>query len=210
MARYTEAVCKLCRREGVKLMLKGEKCFSKCILDKRKTIPGQHGKNFRSRKQSEYNKRLREKQKLKRMLGITEKPFRRYFATASKMKGLTGENLLKILEMRLDNVVHRLGFTISKVAARQMVLHGHVLVNGKSVNIPSAQVQPGDVISMKPGSQENAVFRRWWEQSEKNLPVPSWLERNTTEFAGTVKAVPLREEVSFPVNEQLIVELYSK
>src|SRR5581483_4653643 len=129
-------VCKLCRREGMKLFLKGEKCFTKCTLEKRKEIPGMHGKGFRGKKTSEYNKRLREKQKLKRMINVAEKPFRRYFACAQRQPGLTGVSLLRFLETRLDNVVHRLGFTTSKAAARQMVLHGHILVNGETVGIP--------------------------------------------------------------------------
>ena len=141
MSRYIGAVCKLCRREGTKLFLKGEKCFTKCILDKRKELPGMHGR-ARMRKPSEYSKRLREKQKLRRMIGVSERPFRRFFEIASRQKGMTGENLLRILETRLDNVTHRMGFTISKVAARQMVLHGHILVNGKCVSVPSLRSSP--------------------------------------------------------------------
>ncbi len=210
VSRYTGAVCKLCRREGTKLFLKGEKCFSKCILDKRKEIPGQHGKGRFNRKQSEYAKRLREKQKLRRMIGISEKPFRHNFELAARQKGLTGENLLLLLETRLDNVTQRLGFTISKVAARQMVLHGHILVNGKSVNIPSFRVKPGDQVVLKESSRNNPVFKRWWEQTHQNLTLPSWLESNTADYSGKIKNLPSRAEMSFPVNEQLIVELYSK
>jgi small subunit ribosomal protein S4 len=210
VARYTGSVCKLCRREGVKLFLKGDKCYAKCILEKRKTIPGQHGKEFRNRKLSEYNKRLREKQKLKRLIGLTERPFRRYFAEASRLKGLTGENLLRLLETRLDNVTQRLGFAISKVTARQMVLHGHIRVNGKLVNIPSYQLKPGDKVSLIEKSRENVLFKKWWEQTGQSLMMPSWLEKEQGSYSGTMKSWPMREEISFPVNEQLIVELYSK
>jgi len=209
--RYSGPVCRLCRREGVKLFLKGDKCFTKCVLDKRKGVPGQHGKAFSGgRKASEYNKRLREKQKLRRMIGVAEKPFRRYFAIAAAKPGLTGENLLRILETRLDNVTQRLGFAISKVAARQMVLHGHMLVNGKAVNVPSYQLKPGDAVSMKEGSRANALYARWWEQTHKTSVFPSWLESNVAAWSGQVKTWPARDEMSFPVNEQLIVELYSK
>lgn len=210
MARYIGPVCKLCRREGTKLFLKGEKCFSKCVLDKRKEIPGQHGKSRRMRKISEYAKRLREKQKLRRLAGIGEKPFQRYFEWVSRKKGLTGENLLRLLETRLDHVTQRLGFSISKAASRQMVLHGHILVNGKTVTIPSYPLSPGDVISLKESSRNIAYFQKWWEESQKNLNLPSWLEREEASFSGKIKSFPLREEISFPVNEQLIVELYSK
>ncbi len=208
--RYTGPVCKLCRREGTKLFLKGEKCFSHCILEKRKEIPGQHGKGFRMKKISEYNKRLREKQKLKRMLNVGEKPFRRYFALASKKKGLTGTNLLVLLETRLDHVVQRLGFSLSRVAARQMVLHGHVKVNGKDVNVPSYQLKPGDTIMLKEGSRDNIFYKKWWEQAKVSALIPSWLESNFDQWSGSVKSWPSREEISFPVNDQLIVELYSK
>ena len=159
---------------------------------------------------SEYNKRLREKQKLKRMIGLTETPFRNYFEKAAKLPGLTGENLLRLLETRLDNVVHRLGFTISKVAARQMVLHGHILLNGKSVNIPSHPVKPGDQIAMKASSKESPVYKKWWEQTSQASLVPVWLERDQEGYSGQVKSLPTREDSSFPVNDQFIVELYSK
>ena len=210
MSRYIGPVCKLCRREGVKLFLKGDKCFTKCVLDKRKSIPGEHGKAYQSRKASEYHKRLREKQKLRRMIGLGERPFRRYFALAAKRPGLTGENLLRYLETRLDNVTQRLGFAISKVAARQMVLHGHILVNGKAVNMPSYALKPGDTVSMKESSRANAVYQRWWEQSHQSLTIPSWLDSSAPSWSGVVKSWPMREDMSFPVNEQLIVELYSK
>lgn len=210
MSRYIGPVCKLCRREGTKLFLKGEKCFTKCILDKRKEIPGQHGKSFRNKKLSEYSKRLREKQKLRRMISVGERPFRRYFAWASRQKGLTGENLLRLLETRLDNVTQRLGFTISKAAARQMVLHGHVLVNGKTVGVPSYQLRPGDTVTLKENARQNAFYQKWWEESQKNTNLPSWLERDAAQFSGKIKNWPLRDEMSFAVNEQLIVELYSK
>lgn len=209
MSRYIGPVCRLCRREGTKLFLKGDKCLAKCIFEKRKEIPGQHGKG-RSRKPSEYSKRLREKQKLRRMIGVSERPFRRYFQLASAKKGMTGENLLRLLETRLDNVTQRLGFAASKVAARQMVLHGHMLVNGKRVNIPSYQLKPGDIIDLNEKSRESVHFKKWWEQSQQTITIPSWLERDTVQFKGQVKNWPLREEISFPINEQLIVELYSK
>lgn len=207
--RYIGPVCKLCRREGMKLFLKGEKCFTKCTLEKRKEIPGMHGKGFRGKKTSEYNKRLREKQKLKRMINVAEKPFRRYFAWAQRQPGLTGVSLLRFLETRLDNVVHRLGFTTSKQAARQMVLHGHIEVNGKTVGIPSFQLKPGDKVVLKSGARENVHFKKWWELNHKNPAIPTWLE-NDAEYSGVVKSWPMREDSSFPVNDQLIVELYSK
>ncbi len=208
--RYIGPVCKLCRREGMKLFLKGEKCFNHCILEKRKEIPGQHGKGFRMKKISEYNKRLREKQKLKRLLNVGERPFRRYFAWASKKKGLTGTNLLVLLETRLDNVVHRAGFSPSRVAARQMVLHGHILVNSKEVNIPSYALKPGDVVSLKEAFRSNVFFKKWWEQAKASALIPSWLESNFDQWSVKVLSWPAREEISFPVNDQLIVELYSK
>lgn len=210
MSRYIGPVCKLCRREGTKLFLKGEKCFSKCILEKRKEIPGQHGKSRRPKKLSEYSKRLREKQKLRRLIGVGERPFRRYFEWASRQKGLTGENLLRLLETRLDNVIQRMGFSLSKAAARQMVLHRHILVNGRSVNLPSYQLKPGDAVALEESSRNNVHFQKWWEESQKNSTLPSWLERDSASFSGKVKNWPMREEMSFPVNEQLIVELYSK
>lgn len=210
VSRYIGPVCKLCRREGTKLFLKGEKCFTKCILDKRKEIPGQHGKSHRNKKLSEYSKRLREKQKLRRLSSIGERPFRRYFEIASRLKGLTGENLLRLLETRLDNVVHRMGFTTSKAAARQMVLHQHILVNGKKVNVPSYQLKPGDTLVLKEDSRQNPFYQKWWEESQKNLSLPAWLERDPSQFGGKIKNWPMRSEMSFPINEQLIVELYSK
>ena len=211
MSRYIGPVCRLCRREGTKLFLKGQKCFTKCVLEKRKEIPGQHGKGrSRVRKPSEYSKRLREKQKLRRMIGVGERPFRRYFAWAASRPGLTGETLLRLLETRLDNVVQRMGFSISKVAARQMILHGHILVNGKTFNIPSYPVKPGDQIVLKEGSRTNVHFQKWWEQSHQSSSFPSWLDSQADTFSGQVKSWPSREEMSFPVNEQLIVELYSK
>lgn len=210
MSRYTGPVCRLCRREGTKLFLKGDKCFTKCILEKRKETPGMHSKGRRPRKPSEYSKRLREKQKLKRQIGIGERPFRRYFDWAARRPGLTGENLLRFLETRLDNVTQRLGFAISKVAARQMVLHGHFLVNGKRVSVPSYPLKPGDKITLKESSRSNVLYQKWWEQSQQAATVPSWLEVQPAQFAGQVKSWPMREEMSFAVNEQLVVELYSK
>ena len=210
MSRYIGPVCRLCRREGTKLFLKGEKCFTKCVLEKRKEIPGAHGKGRRMKKPSEYSKRLREKQKLRRMIGIGEAPFRRYFAWAAQRPGLTGENLLRFLETRLDNVVQRMGFATSKVAARQMVLHGHFTVNGKHVNIPSYPVKPGDKVTLKESSRSVPLYQKWWEQAHQSATFPAWLESDLSSFSGQVKSWPTRDEMSFPVNEQLIVELYSK
>ena len=208
--RYTGPVCRLCRKEGTKLFLKGDKCFNRCVLEKRPAPPGMHSKSRRPRKASEYSKRLREKQKLRRMIGIGEAPFRRYFAMAAAKPGLTGETLLRFLETRLDNVTQRLGFAISKVAARQMVLHGHIRVNGKSVNIPSYALKPGDKVSMKESSRANPLYAKWWEKTHEQPAFPSWLQSDAGSFSGEVKSWPMRDEMSFPVNEQFIVELYSK
>lgn len=228
MARYIGPVCKVCRREGVKLFLKGDRCFTKCPIDKHEGAvpPGQHA-HRRAGKPTEYGKRLREKQKARRISGVLERQFRRYFAVASHQKGNTGENLLRILETRLDNVVRRLGFATSLAAARQLVLHEHVRVNGQRVNIPSRQVKPGDAVTLDDSLRVNPFVKRSLEHAAQRGGVPGWLEwesglpeavkkpgdANSLEgvtLGGKMKNWPAREEMSYPVNEQFIVELYSK
>ena len=209
MARYTGASCRTCRRENLKLFLKGERCYSdKCSFERRAYAPGQHGQN-RFRKVSDYALQLREKQKVKHMYGMLEKQFCRYFYLADKAKGVTGLNLLSMLECRLDNVAYRLGFAGSRDQARQFVRHNHFLINGKKVNIPSCQVKPGDIISLKEKSRKNAFIVENLEGVARR-GVPSWLELDKGNFQGTVKAMPNRDEITMPINEQLIVELYSK
>lgn len=208
MARYTEAVCRLCRREGTKLFLKGERCYTpKCAVDRRNYAPGQHGQN--RKKVSEYGTQLREKQKLRRIYGVLEKQFRNYFKEASRRQGVTGENLLQILESRLDNIVFRLGFGTSRVEARQLVTHGHFLVNGKKVDIPSYLTKPGDVIEVKEKSQDSPKFKDLREFAATQN-VASWLERDVEALRGKVLATPAREDIDLPVAEHLIVELYSR
>lgn len=208
MARYHGAVCRLCRREGVKLFLKGEKCSTKCVFDKKSSAPGQAKKKMRS-KSSEYKKRLREKQKAKQYTGVLEKQFRRYFAKAEKMKGLTGENLLSLLETRLDNVCRKAGFSASLKGARQLVCHGHILVNGKRVDIPSYHVKPGDSVQISEHMKANASVIKAIEFASSK-ETPSWMEFNKAKSQVKVLKMPSRSEVSVPVTEQLIVELYSK
>lgn len=209
MARYTGPVCRLCRREGVKLFLKGERCFSdNCALERRPYPPGQHGK--RSVKLTPYALMLREKQKTKRIYGVLEAQFERYFDIASKTPGKTGENLLILLERRLDNVVFRAGFARSRREARQFVRHGHFYVNGKKVNIPSYLVDPGDVIELSPLGKENETIREILETGGIRAKVPSWLEVNYEEAKIKVLYLPSREEIDIPVDENKIVELYSK
>ena len=208
MARYTEAVCRLCRREGIKLFLKGERCFGdKCGIEKRHYAPGQHGQG-RS-KPSEYALQLREKQKAKRSYGILEKQFKNYFDKAEKSKGITGENLLRMLECRLDNVVYLMGFAHSASQARQLVRHNHFSVNGKKVNIPSCLVNVGDVIEVKTKSQSIEPIKTALERAEQK-GIPQWLEVDKKEFKGTIVSFPTREDITKPLQEQLIVELYSK
>ena len=209
MARYTDPVCRLCRREGIKLFLKGPKCFSdKCPIEKRNFAPGQHGKD-RKAKIVGYGLQLREKQKTKRMYFTQESQFRNYFEKAARTKGVTGEMLLQQLERRLDTVVHRLGFGISRRQARQLVRHGHVHVNGRKVNIPSYQVNVGDEIVIRESSRKLAILEQAKEfASHQNSP--GWLEIDRDNFKGKVLSLPKREEIQLPVNEQLIVELYSK
>jgi small subunit ribosomal protein S4 len=209
LARYRGASCRQCRREKLKLFLKGERCFSdKCAFERRSYAPGQHGQ-ARLRKSSDYSIQLREKQKVRRIYGILEDQFRRYFFMADRKKGVTGENLLQLLERRLDNTIYRLGFANSRNQARQLVRHNHILVNGQRVNIPSYLVTVGEEIVLKEKSQKNlavnesivAVARRG---------VPSWLTADHTNYKGMVKTLPVREELTTPIQEQLIVELYSK
>ena len=209
MARYTDPVCRLCRREGIKLFLKGPKCFSdKCPLEKRNFAPGQHGKD-RKAKIVGYGLQLREKQKTKRMYFAQESQFRNYFEKAARAPGVTGELLLQQLERRLDTVVHRIGFGISRRQARQLVRHGHVHVNGRKVNIPSYQVNVGDEITIRESSRKLAILEQAKEfASHQNAP--GWLEIDRENFKGRVLSLPKREEIQLPVNEQLIVELYSK
>ena len=208
MARYTDAVCRLCRRENQKLFLKGDRCYTdKCAVERRASAPGQHGQG-RS-KASEYGLQLREKQKAKRYYGLLEHQFRSYFEMASKKQGKTGENLLSILETRLDNVVYRLGFAMSRAEARQLVRHGHFTVDGKKVDIPSFLVKPGMVIALKESDRSNEKFKASIEANSFRQP-PKWLEYDANALAAKVAAVPVREDVDFPIEEQLIVELYSK
>ncbi|MDZ7722947.1 MAG: 30S ribosomal protein S4 [candidate division KSB1 bacterium] len=209
MARHTGADCKLCRREGMKLFLKGVKCSTnKCTFDKKGYAPGEHGQKRRF-KQSEYAIQLREKQKLKRMYGLFENQFHNYFEKADKRKGVTGENLLKLLECRLDNVVYRLGLASSRDAARQLVKHRHFTLNGKRVDIPSIQVKPGDLVQVIEKSRQMDVFHDSMKRVREGKMVP-WLELDKANMKGNFLQVPDREEIPINVNEQLVVELYSK
>ncbi|HLG22773.1 MAG TPA: 30S ribosomal protein S4 [Candidatus Manganitrophaceae bacterium] len=208
MARYIGPVCRLCRREGTKLFLKGSRCFSdKCAIDRRSYPPGQHGQ-ARPRI-SEYSAQLREKQKLKRIYGLLERQFRQYFFKAERKKGIAGENLLRLLESRLDNVVYRLGFASSRKQARMLIRQNHFAVNGKTVNIPSCLVDINDAVEVKEGSRGLLPIQSALEQIE-GRGIPAWLELDKTRFRGTVKALPTKEEIALPVNEQLVVELYSR
>ena len=209
MARYTGAVCRLCRREGQKLFLKGDRCYTdKCAIDRRSYAPGQHG-NARNKKLSEYGLQLREKQKAKRYYGVQESQFEGYFEMANKRAGMTGENLLAILESRLDNVVYRLGFAMSRAEARQLVRHGHFTVNGTKVNIPSFLLKVGDVVELKDKSRSLDKFKGSLE-ANASRPVPKWLDFDQNNRVGKVVALPAREDIDLPVQEHLIVELYSK
>ena len=208
MARYTEAVCRMCRREGQKLFLKGDRCYTqKCAMECRAYAPGMHGQN-RS-KTSEYGTQLREKQKAKRYYGLLENQFRNYFELAERRPGQTGENLLAILESRLDNVVYRLGFAMSRAEARQLVSHGHFTVNGRKVNIPSFLVKPGMVISLKDSSKSLEKIKANVEANAFRQP-PKWLEYDANNMIAKVTAHPAREDIDLPIEEHLIVELYSK
>lgn len=210
MARYREAVCRLCRREGIKLFLKGERCFSeKCAIERRNFAPGQHGKERRP-KLVGYGLQLREKQKTKRVYGIVETQFRNYFEKAERQRGVTGENLLVKLERRLDNVVYRMGFATSRAGARQLLRHGHVLVNGRKVNIPSHEVAVGDAITVKDQMKQNALLQQSLEFAAHQGKV-SWIEVDRDNMVGKVISLPRREEIATPpIQERLIVELYSK
>jgi small subunit ribosomal protein S4 len=209
LARYTESVCRICRREGLKLFLKAQRCYTeKCAIERRQYAPGQHGQTRRS-KLSDYGAKLREKQKVKRLYGLMEGQFRNYFEKASRGKGITGEALLLSLECRLDNMVYRLGFCGSRSSARQLVLHGHFLVNDKKVTIPSYQVKTGDRISLKEKSRQNPHILESLEGVERR-GLPTWLDLDKKNFVGTVKTLPTREELTLPMQEQMIVEFYSK
>jgi small subunit ribosomal protein S4 len=208
MARYTGPVCKLCRREGVKLFLKGDKCITKCTLERRNTRPGQHGSG-RARKASGYALQLREKQKVRRTYGILERQFRRHFDTAARRPGKTSENLLQILEMRLDNLVYRLGFADSRAQARQLVCHGHFAVNGRKTDIPSFIAKPNDVISVRDRSKNLEYFKtRALLLAEKG--VPAWLSLDITNMSGRVTSLPSRTDLELPFEEQKVVELYQR
>ena len=208
MARYTGAVCRQCRREGQKLFLKGERCYTKkCALERRAYAPGQHGQG--RKKVSEYGKQLRTKQFAKRYYGGLEGQFRHYFEKAEKMQGVTGENLLALLESRLDNVAYRLGFGTSRAQARQIVLHGHVTVNGRKVNIPSYLVKPGDVVALKEASRSLTLIKDITESTSAR-PVPKWLDLDKQNQQGKVVSLATREDIDLPIEETLIVELYSK
>lgn len=209
MARYTGPVCRLCRREDMKLFLKGERCYTdKCGYERRSYPPGQHGQ-VRRRKRSDYGEQLREKQKVRRIYGVAERQFRGYYARATRMKGVAGHNLLQLLERRLDNVVYRMGFVSDHAEGRQLVRHGHFTVNGQRVNIPSYLVRAGDLVEVREKSRKvtriiealGAVERRG---------VPSWIEIDKDAFSGKVTALPAREDITLPIREQLIIELYSK
>ena len=208
MARYTGSVCRLCRREGAKLFLKGDRCFSeKCSVDRRAYPPGQHGQG--RPRFSDFGVQLREKQKVKRMYGLLEKQFETTMKAASRMKGRAGENLLILLERRLDNVVFRLGFATSRAEARQLVRHGHFLVNGRKATVPSMLLKPGSLVTVRERSQQVTRIAGALEALE-GRSVPQWLEIDKDNFAGSVKQMPVREDITLPIEEQLIVELYSR
>jgi small subunit ribosomal protein S4 len=209
MARYIGPVCRLCRREGMKLFLKGERCYTeKCAIEKRNVPPGQHGRS-RKAKMVGYGVQLREKQKVKRTYGVLENQFRRYFEAADRQKGITGELLLQMLERRLDNVVYRLGFATSRPQARQLVRHGHFTVNGKKVDIPSYPVRAGDTVAVRGKSGQNPTIQHAVEEV-KGRGIPEWLAIDPAALSGKVSQLPTRAQINLPVQEQLIVELYSK
>jgi small subunit ribosomal protein S4 len=208
LARYTSAQCRLCRREGMKLFLKGERCLtSKCALERRAYPPGQHGQG--RTKRSDYGLQLREKQKVRRMYGVLEKQFRLYYQRAARMRGVTGENLLQMLERRLDNAVYRLGMATSRKDARQLVSHGHLLINGRRVDIPSILVKEGDVIEVRERSKKLTRIEGSLELKAAG-EMPAWLELDRAAMKATVKALPTRDDIQIPIQESLIVELYSK
>ncbi|MFW6034959.1 MAG: 30S ribosomal protein S4 [Halothermotrichaceae bacterium] len=208
MARYRGSVCRICRREGEKLYLKGERCYTdKCAIERRPYPPGEHGQG--RHKQSEYGSQLREKQKVRKIYGILEKQFRNYFETAENMPGVTGDNLLQLLERRLDNVVFRMGFAASRNEARQFVLHGHIRVNGRKVSIPSYQVDVNDEISVKDSSRKTKRFKEVFEFNSEATP-PEWLSSNLDKAEGKILSLPGLEDIDYPVEEHLIVEYYSR
>lgn len=210
MARHTESVCRLCRREGIKLFLKGDRCLTeKCAFERREYGPGQHGQR-RRQKQTEYGVQLREKQKIKRMYGLVERQFRIFFERASIMRGVTGNNLLQLLERRLDNVSYRCGIGRSRKEARQLVMHGHVCVNGKLVTIPSYVVGEGDEVTVHEPSKLNASIVESVEGVDRRGGIPDWLQFDKKALAGRVVALPDRQAITMPIQEQLVVELYSK
>jgi len=209
LARYRGSVCRFCRREGLKLYLKGDRCYSdKCAVDRRNYPPGQHGQG--RIKYSDYGVQLREKQKVKRIYGMLERQFRLTFEEAERRKGVTGTSLLQLLERRLDNVVYRLGFARSRNEARILVRHAHFRVNGKPVNIPSFSLSPGDVIALKDRSRKSPVFQAALETRSRRGDVPRWLELSADRWEGVFKELPAREDITMPIEEQMIVELYSK
>ncbi len=208
MARYKDSVCRLCRREGVKLFLKGDRCYTdKCAVDRRSYAPGQHGQ--RRTKFSEYGVQLREKQKVRRIYGLLEKQFRSYFHRADRQKGVTGENLLILVERRLDNIAYRLGFTNTRSEARQLVRHGHFMVNGGKVDIPSFQVKSGDVIELREKSRKVSRIVEALDAAGRR-GLPAFLDLDKNNFKGTVVSLPKREDIAHTINEQLIVEFYSR
>jgi len=208
VARYTDSVCRLCRREGLKLFLKGERCYTdKCAIERRNYPPGEHGQG--RVRFSEYAVQLREKQKIRRMYGLLESQFRRYFDMAERAQGITGETLLQLLERRLDNMVYRMGFATSRAEARQLVRHGHFTVNGRKVNIPSFLLKPGQVVAVRESSQSVARIQEALAQADRR-GTPEWLEVQREAFSGRVKALPARADLTMPINEKLVVELYSK
>jgi len=212
MARYIGPVCKLCRREGEKLFLKGQRCFTpKCAFERRGYPPGDHGKDaqWRRRRVSDYSRQLREKQKTRRIYGVTERQFRRYYRIAAQQRGLTGENLLKMLECRLDNVVYRLGYSESRAHARLLVTHGHFNVNGRRTDVPSMLVQPGDAIEVREGSRKRTFFQGLADIAEPKT-VPAWLERDLSDLSGKMLVAPERTDIDASLNDQLIVEYYSR
>lgn len=212
MARYTGPVCKLCRREGEKLFLKGERCFStKCSIERRAYPPGQHGRSrqWRRSRESDFGNQLRAKQKARRVYGVLERQFRRYYKQALKSRGLTGFTMLQILESRLDNVVYRMGFASSRSQARQLVAHGHINVNGHRTNVPSMQLKPGDEITIRATSRNNTFFKELPEFA-KERTVPEWVSRDAAKLTGEVTRLPERAEIDANLNEQLVVEFYSR
>ena len=212
MARYIGPVCKLCRREGEKLFLKGQRCFTpKCAFERRGYPPGDHGRDaqWRRRRVSDYSRQLREKQKTRRIYGVTERQFRRYYRIAAQQRGLTGENLLKMLECRLDNVVYRLGYSESRAHARLLVTHGHFNVNGRRTDVPSMLVQPGDAIEVREGSRKRTFFQGLADIAEPKT-VPAWLERDLSDLSGKMLVAPERTDIDASLNDQLIVEFYSR